>query len=74
MCIACDNVEIPDWTMEKKREFVASFEEVEPEEVTDELIDEYEPLIGLGVVLSAYGALAVPQEYIDQYCCKGKLH
>ena len=72
MCLACNEVEIPEWSLQEKREFIASFENIEPESVPDELIYEYDPLIGLGQVMSVYGVLAVPQEYIDQHCCRGK--
>ena len=72
MCFACNEVTIPEWPIEKQREFVASFEQIELDEVTDELIDEYEPLIDLGRIISVYGVLVVPKEYIDQHCCRGK--
>ena len=71
MCIACDDIEIPEWSEEQKREFVASFAAISPEAVTDDLVAEYEPLIDLAMVESAVGVLAIPQDYIDQNCCKG---
>ena len=76
MCVICDEVAIPDWSHNEKREFVAAWEDIESNAVSDELIDEYEPLIELARVGAFYGVLVVPkewrQEYIDQHCCIGK--
>ena len=73
MCIACSNPPPPpEWSIERKKQFVSYFEEIDPEEVTDELIDHYEAAIGLETCFLYYGALSVPSSYIEEYCCRDK--
>ena len=59
----------PDWPLERKREYVAYWEDIDADEVTDDLIEQYEWAIGLEGCLAFYGALVVPQDYFDRYCC-----
>ena len=77
MCMICNEVEIPEWSQQKKREFVASWEDVEPDTISDELIDEYELLFDLALIEEHYGVLAVPKEWRDEFmekhCCIGKV-
>ena len=73
MCIACNDVpQPPGWTIEQEREYVAHWEKIEPADVANELLDIYEPLIGLERCLAFYGAICVPREFIDKHCCRGK--
>ena len=72
MCIACNQSPPPDWTIDEKRAFVADIEQVQAEEVTDELTEHYEALIGLEICFRHYGVLAVPQSYIEEHCCRNK--
>lgn len=59
----------PDWPIERKREFVAYYEEMTPEKVTDDLVDGYEAIIVLERCWQHYGVIAISRDHLIRHCC-----